>query len=326
LSGGFLTKGAKKQGEKAMNKCTALEGVVVTLDEELDGMCFGICFDGNCHPVLEHIQPINLSKAGNQVDLFICLDPDKHIIKPFHIDGKGQIVVKKSTDWSGDESIFFEAKVVLEQSGKFNGLASYLAQQGQEPKLFTRYPNNNIWFCTLASTGQVRVWCFSLVAQDGKFFAAIEDTQEIQAYWDGVKKQVVFPYCQWPEFQSKILEPVFADWNLEVDGILPDLNTGGENDDILRYCDDVALQIYMLLTGAARIQWYSIYKGWGVALLSDGHQARVHWESIIPSKEGDLRYLQPDDLISYKKIGAPRQTTARQTKFKYELFGVKKLS
>jgi len=308
-----------------MFECVALQGGRSNLDVALDGLCFGIQFNGNCYPVTEHIRPMDLSQAGSQVILAICLDPDKNTIKPFHVDGKGQIVGARPADCSNENIIFFQTRVSLESSAKMHGLASYLAQQGKQPKLFTRYPNNNIWFAVLNSIGKISVWCFSLVAQNGKFFAVIEKIANYQAYWDGENEKVVFPGCQWLEFQAKILEPAFEDWDMESDGILLDI---AELVDFSRLDRTIAGTIVSCFPqdNVAIVHWYNICKGWGVALLPDGSEARVHWENILPPEESGLRYLKPRDVITFEKIGDPKHTTKRPTGFQYELFGIKKVS
>ncbi len=283
---------------------------------------------GNGVEISDEITPIEID-PDHDVEIHINVFDQT---KVFHLDGRDHISVKKPINYP-DPIIGQEYRVRIPVTWSDISLCWKI-----------NYPSNAVWLAVPSSTGLVKIFCVSLISQDGNFFVSVEQTGEEQAYWDEIGKSAIFPRCDQAELKKKILTPLFEQWDQEKDGYLlvrPPNDGSVTHELMFPPQDDLAYGLAEKLdeyvsrnqSNPAGVLWYNISRGWGVALLPDGRLARIHWSNIhfprdafvykIPNDDplAEFYYLRPGDVIQYREAVDPIQTNRRKSGFDLELLG-----
>ena len=273
-------------------------------------------------PAITPIEPWQVPNIGDAIELAVVLaEGIENSVQMFYIDGRGQIIPKNKPAYPG----LYTTKVIIQEAQNHGRVETVASRMARRTHLKTTWhPSNCVYLTLFNSFGGIEVFCFSVVSQNGNFYAVVEKINQFQAYVVGNNK-IVFLGCGWQEFITKVLEPAFENWSVD-DGVLPHANT------FVVEAEDELLDI---TPTSGVVLWYNVCKGWGAVRLNNGKLARVHWKNVLESRaqfiadlSGDdapetyLTHLCPGDEIAFGAIEAPHQTNDRRTAFEYEVFEV----
>lgn len=184
----------------------------------------------------------------------------------------------------------------------------------------TKSPFNSLRLLEPLGDGWFQMWRVSIVAQNGLFFLVEEQVYEkFRLYKSG--NTIICPFFQKDEEEHRKGWPALITLlNRVVKG-----KAFQELPPFQEISNDPPLPGFKnlkkgLKTGQARVAWFSNAEQFGMLVTPEGN-ARVHW-SQIERPNSERRFLKPGELVSYKELTKPHNTTARETSFKLEAVGV----
>lgn len=239
---------------------------------------------------------IGYLSGGDQTVLeAYVLEPELNIYG-FTVDGKKNVVLKK--DWALVADPPLNCRKYLQK---------ITVKISEEGVAHTEYPNNNMRIISVDDNGQTQISEVALISQNGYFFLTIQTTYEFQCYHQGKILTAPMFDSRWPQLVQFI-----RGLPMEISK-LPDFS---------EYAPSPAQKKRNLEPQTGRVLWFNFSQGIGAIETSEGN-ARVHWSQIKPRPR--LAYLEPNELVSYKKLMEPVQTKARNTSFPRDALGVKVL-
>ncbi len=252
-----------------------------------------------------------------QLLIEVAVEPERQIYA-FTVNGNKDVI--PSRDWRA-KPIDEEDASLEEPEGTKVYRATVPVQYSElNGDATTKSPFNSIRLLEPLGGGWFQMWRVSIVAQDGLFFLVEEQVYEkFRLYKSG--NTVVCPYFQkdeeehrkgWPALITLVNRVVKGKYFAELPPI----------EDI---ASDPPLPSFKnlkkgLKPGQARVAWYSDAEQFGMLVTPKGN-ARVHW-SQINRPNSRRRYLEAGELVTYKELTKPHNTTGRETSFKQEAVGV----
>lgn len=177
----------------------------------------------------------------------------------------------------------------------------------------TKYPRNNIRLLEFVDFSLVRLWTVAIVSQWGDFFLTIECPHEGRFYRSGEK--VVSPYY---EKKRPTLIPHVA-------------TLLGRNVERLPSIDQYEAAVEQPLRpdqekilrhpNLGIVEWWNFAMGTG-GIVTARKAARVHWAQIENGRPR-LRFLRKGEVVAFRELVAPVQTTRRTTTYELEARGVR---
>jgi len=237
---------------------------------------------------------LQFKKEGGRVYYFSlkCYVPVSERVYGMMVDGKKNVILMKNH--SRDPSVaLFSMKIP--------------AKDENYGVLVTEYPQNNLRLLILKEEGRFEVWEIAIVSQDGLFFLTEQMDYEAQCFLDDTGEVVCPRLAKWPQLIQLLASLVKKEELLSISQYIP-LPTPK--------ADDLPFQ-------QGRVVWWNYAQGLGAIVIDKkGTQAKVHWRDLI-DQSGQLRALQPGQIVSYQRLVLPRQSKGRITGFLFEAIGVK---
>lgn len=189
----------------------------------------------------------------------------------------------------------------------------------QENCVTTKYPSNSMRAFVLGKDGVVTDIDFALVSQNGVGYGTGQET-----YQGGIRcyRRVA------GEGAGEFACPDFERWTQLIE-VLKKLTQNADLPPVSAWTPRPAITAAGLNPGTGRVKFFSLSQGWGAitTILPDGTEvdARVHRSNIHAGRDR-IGYLFPGELVDYRELVSPNQTSQnRTTSFKYEAVGVQPL-